>query len=129
MSATKELSPAVDQEPEELSALQRFWRRYSPYGEFPSSSVASIVLHITAAVTLALGLGALTNRAERPPSVSSVMVGDGESAAPGFGEDGLPPGDGTLETGAAVGAAGGGTGGGPTTSAPEVVESAKVNQV
>src|SRR5690348_3820830 len=111
-STIKQPAPQADaHEPEQTTWLQRFWRRYSPYGEFPISSGASIALHILVAVSLALGLSALTNRAERPPSVSSVMVGGDGDAAPGFGDDGLPPGDGTLETGSAAGTIGGGEGG------------------
>ncbi len=131
MSTVQERPQSQEEHEQPPTWFQAFWRRYSPSGEFPISSAASVALHILVGVSLALGLGSLANRAQRPPSVSSVMVGDGDSAAPGFGEDGLPPGDGTLETGAAAGEAGGPGvgGGGPSTPTPEVVTGAEVKDV
>lgn len=127
MPATQELPRGADEQ-SPASWLSRFWHRYSPYGEFPISSGVSIALHITAVVVLALGLGVLVNHTERPPAVSSVRVGTDDTVAPGFGEDGLPPGDGTLETGSAAGPAGNSGVGGEAT-VPEVKEAEKVNEV
>lgn len=129
--ATVQTPPPETNEDQSPSWLQKFWHRYSPFGELPISSAASVSLHILVAVLLALGLGSLANRTQRPPSVSSVMVGDGDDSAPGFGEDGLPTGDGTAEQGAAAGAAGGGegTGGGPSMPAPTVTDGETVNNV
>lgn len=129
MSTVQKPPPDDLEERPPRTAFQRFWRRYSPSGEFPISSAASFALHILVAITLALGLGSLATRTQRPPSVSSVMVDDGGSSAPGFGQDGLPPGDGTLEQGAAAGPAGESVGGGPSVPTPPVTPSEKVQEV
>lgn len=88
------------------SRFQRFWRRYSPHGELPVSTAASISFHAFVILVFALGLASFANRNSRPPAVDCVAIsgGEGDSAAPGFGDDGLPSG------------AGAGTGGdsGPT---------------
>jgi hypothetical protein len=74
---------------------QTFWRRYSPSGELPISTAASIGLHAFVVLLFALGLTSLANRNQRSPGVDvvSIIDGDGEGAAAGFGLDGKPSGD------------------------------------
>ncbi len=71
------------------SAWQRFWQRYSPYGEFPRSSATSMTLHLLVVLLLILLSGALVPRERTAPAVDVVQVGDDANAAPGEG-DGLP---------------------------------------
>src|SRR6185437_14536877 len=90
----------------ELSPWRRFWRRYSPYGEFPRSSVSSLSLHLLLVLLLILMSGALKPKEHVPPGVDVVQVGDEPDAAPGMG-DGLPAaGQPLSETPAAIGAEG-----------------------
>lgn len=71
------------------SAWQRFWQRYSPYGEFPRSSATSMTLHLLVVLLLILLSGALVPRERTAPAVDVVEVGDDANAAPGEG-GGLP---------------------------------------
>jgi hypothetical protein len=90
----------------ELSPWRRFWRRYSPYGEFPRSSVSSLSLHLLLVLLLILMSGALKPKEHIPPGVDVVQVGDEPDAAPGMG-DGLPAaGQPLSQTPAATGAEG-----------------------
>ena len=90
----------------ELSPWRRFWRRYSPYGEFPRSSVSSLSLHLLLVLLLILMSGALKPKEHIPPGVDVVQVGDEPDAAPGMG-DGLPAaGQPLSQTPAAIGAEG-----------------------
>ncbi|HUY87177.1 MAG TPA: hypothetical protein VMV10_00430 [Pirellulales bacterium] len=68
---------------------QRFWRRFSPYGEFPRSSISSLLLHLALVLLLILMSGALKPPEHTPPGIDVVQVGDDSDVAPGTG-DGLP---------------------------------------
>ena len=92
--ATPKSKPAEQPSPAqrplvELTPWQRFWRRYSPYGEFPRSSISSLLLHLALVLLLMLMSGALKPPEHVPPGIDVVQVGDDADAAPGFG-DGLP---------------------------------------
>jgi len=91
-AAPKKVKPP----PPSTSAWGRFWWRYSPNFELPISSAASISLHVFVVLLFVLGLTAFSKRNHRPPGVDCVAVveGDGDGAAAGFGDDGLPPGAG-----------------------------------
>ena len=73
----------------EATPWRRFWRRYSPYGEFPRSSITSLLAHLALVLLLILMSGALKPPEHTPPGVDVVQVGDDADAAPGLG-DGLP---------------------------------------
>lgn len=68
---------------------RRFWRRYSPRGEFPWSSTASLLLHVSLALLPVLFSGALKPRERTPPAIDVVQVSGDSGVAPGAGE-GLP---------------------------------------
>lgn len=71
------------------SPWRRFWRRYSPRGEFPWSSTASLLLHVSLALLLVLFSGALKPRERTPPAIDVVQIAGDSGAALGAGE-GLP---------------------------------------
>ena len=97
MKTQRTASATTNSASQSPSRWQRFWRRYTPYGELPVSAAASISFHAFVILLFALGLTSLSNRNPRPPAVDCVAIsgGDGDSAAPGFGDDGLPPGVGS----------------------------------
>src|SRR5690348_8023926 len=100
----------------ESTPWRRFWRRYSPYGEFPRSSIASLLAHLALVLLLILMSGALKPPEHTPPGVDVVQVGEDADAAPGLG-DGLPAaGSGLAEMPAAGGNAE--TSDGPAAEAP-----------
>ncbi len=89
--------PRKAKAPPPNTAWARFWRRYSPHFEMPISTIISISLHVFVVLLFALGLTAFAKRNHRPPSVGCVAIvdGDGDGAAPGFGDDGRPSGAGS----------------------------------
>ncbi|HUY89608.1 MAG TPA: hypothetical protein VMV10_12810 [Pirellulales bacterium] len=96
MSDTAPNSPpaddAVTPSPPQLgesTPWRRFWRRYSPYGELPRSSIISMLLHLSLVLLLILFSGALKPRERTPPTIDVVQVGEDSGAAPGAGA-GLP---------------------------------------
>ncbi|MBI3461608.1 MAG: hypothetical protein HY000_00900 [Planctomycetes bacterium] len=78
--------------PEPTGWWRRFWRRYSPRGEFPISSAAAWAFHVFVLLLLAFSAKAFITRDPKPPTVDVVRVGDEANAAPGDG-DGSAPGD------------------------------------
>ncbi|HVX64155.1 MAG TPA: hypothetical protein VHC19_26265 [Pirellulales bacterium] len=108
MDESNDPSPAAPEAEVEAaagpSAWQRFWQRYSPYGEFPRSSATSLTFHLLVVLLLILLSGTLVPRERTAPAVDVVQVGDDANAAPGDG-DGLPAaGDELSATPAASGA-------------------------
>ena len=77
---------------------QPWWKRYSAHGEFPWSTVTSLVFHAFLVVLILVLSKRMVTRDPLPPAVDSIVVGDDSEAPagdPGPGEgpgkgDGLP---------------------------------------
>lgn len=79
-----------------LGANVPWWRRYSTHGEFPWSTMSSIVLHVFILIALAAIAAPMMTHDRTPPAVDVLHIGEEPDAAPGEG-DGLPSGGGALE--------------------------------
>ena len=88
--------PPQDPLEESLEASKPWWQHHSTHGEFPWSSVISLVLHLFI-ILLVIGLAAPLLRQDRtPPAVDVLYVGEDVTAAAGDSEE--PPGDDVMES-------------------------------
>jgi len=96
MSDTPDTSrPLVRERPHRVGPWGRFWRRYSPRGEFPWSTAISLILHAFLLLVIVVVAAPLMRSDPAPPAVDVLFIGTDETAAPDEG-DGLPS-DAALE--------------------------------
>lgn len=76
---------------------ETFWSLYSPKGEFPLSSTASIVLHLLLVLLIILVGRLVLKKPVEPPGVDVLVVSPEPTAAPDQGAEEAAPSEETLE--------------------------------